>query len=274
MTGALCGENVPLQKLKLEGTSGSCSFLNSWKSWLHLYTNPKSKSMIYKLLRQRDQYHNLDPLYRLVGEVNKATVLVEGQEARAFIDSGSQLSSISLAWVKKLNLNPQQLQSVLQIEASVGLDVPYLGYVETHLGVPEVKAFDTDVLLLTVPDSAHAMFTCITLGTLHIDMEIKLATKKELENLSKLTMKGVQLVNQEEAQIVSQVDSNVKTTKDTTITPFGTIKVKGVIRVPKHYKCINVVIDDLPEDQCCKDVAVMQQIQILKPGSNKIPVVL
>ena len=87
-------------------------------------------------------------------------------------------------------------------------------------------------------------------------------------------MKKVQLVNQEDAQIVSQIDSIMKTTQDVTITPFGTIKVKGVVRVPNHYKCINVLIDDLPKDQHCKDVAVMQQIQILKPGSNKIPVVL
>ena len=141
--------------------------------------------MIYKLLSQSDLYHNPDPLYRLVGEVNETTVLVESQEVRAFIDSGSQLSSISLAWVRKLNLKPQQLQYTLQIEDSGWLDVPYLGYVETHLGVPEIKAFDTDVLLLIVPDSAHTMCTPITLGTLHIDMVIRLATKKELENLNK-----------------------------------------------------------------------------------------
>ena len=34
------------------------------------------------------------------------------------------------------------------------------------------------------------------------------------------------------------------------------------------------MIDDLPENQCCKDVAGMKQIQILKLGSNKIPIVL
>ena len=65
------------------------------------------------------------------------------------------------------------------------MDAPDLGYVETHLGVPEVKAFDTDVLLLMVFDSAHTVHIPITLGTLHIDMVIKLATKKELENLNK-----------------------------------------------------------------------------------------
>ena len=117
--------------------------------------NPKSKSMIYKILRQSDLYHNPDPLFRLVGEVNETSVMVEGQEARALINSGSQVSAISLAWVKKLNLKPQQLQSILQIEGSGGLDVPYLGYVETCLRIPKIKAFDHDVLLLIVPDSVH-----------------------------------------------------------------------------------------------------------------------
>ena len=111
------------------------------------------------------------------------------------------------------------------------------------------------------------MHTPITLETLHIDMAIKLATKKELENLNKqwnrsliatkLTMKEAQLINQEDTQIASQIDSVVKITKDATVTPFGTIKVKGVMRVPNHYKCINDVIDDLPKNQHCKDVMVI-----------------
>ena len=56
---------------------------------------------------------------------------------------------------------------------------------EAHLKVPEVSAFDMDVLLLIVPDSAHTASAPITLGTLHIDMVINLATKTELENLNK-----------------------------------------------------------------------------------------
>ena len=59
--------------------------------------------------------------------------------------------------------------------------MPYLGYVKVHLKIPEIKAFDLDVLLLIVPDSAHTQYTPIMLGTLHIDMAIQLATKKELE---------------------------------------------------------------------------------------------
>ena len=72
-----------------------------------------------------------------------------------------------------------------------------------------------------MPDSAHTQYTPITLGTLHIDMAIKLATKKELETLNKqwqrsliatrLSMKGAQVMDVEEAQIVSQLDSRCKT---------------------------------------------------------------
>ena len=118
--------------------------------------------MIYKILRQNDLYHNPDPLFRLVGKDNETNILVEGQEVRALIGSGSQLSSISLAWVKKLNLTPQQLWYILQIEGSGWLEVPYLGYVETCLVIQEIKAFDTYVLLLIVPDSVHTMCTPIT----------------------------------------------------------------------------------------------------------------
>ena len=66
---------------------------------------------------------------------------------------------------------------MLQIEGSGGSEVPYLGYVETHLKVSEVSAFDTDVLSSIVPNSAHTACTPITLETLLVDMTINLATK-------------------------------------------------------------------------------------------------
>ena len=86
--------------------------------------------MTLKALRQRNLYHNPYPLGRLVGEANESKVIVEGQEASALLDSGSQLSAISWTWVKKLNLELKQLQSILWIEGSGNLEIPYLGYVD------------------------------------------------------------------------------------------------------------------------------------------------
>ena len=121
------------------------------------------------------------------------------------------------------------------------------------------KAFDQDVLLLIIPDSAHTQYTPITLGTLHIDMAIKLATEEELKTLNrqwqrslvatKLTIKDIlKILNIEEAQIVSNLDSNVKLVKDMTVGPFEIVEAKGILRkTPNHYKRINVVVDDLGE---------------------------
>ena len=53
-----------------------------------------------------------------------------------------------------------------RLKVQGALEVPYLGYVETHLNMPEVKAFDTYVLLLIVPGSAHTTHIPITLGKL------------------------------------------------------------------------------------------------------------
>ena len=174
-----------------------------------------------------------------MGEVNESKVIIEGQEMRALLDMGSQLSSISWTWVKKLNLEPKQLQSILRIEGSGGLEVPYLGYVEVLLELPKIKAFNHDVLLLIVPDSAHTQSTPITLGTLHINMAIKMATKRELGNLNKqwqrssvatrLSMREMQVVDVEEAQIVSQLDSSVKLAKDVIVGPLETVEMKGIL---------------------------------------------
>ena len=65
---------------------------------------------------------------------------------------------------------------------------------------------------------------------------------------TKLTMKEAQTLNIEEAQIVSKLDSDVKLVKDTTIGPFKTVEVTGILKkTPNHYKIINVVVDDLRE---------------------------
>ena len=116
-------------------------------------------------------------------------------------------------------------------------------------------------------------------------MAIRLATEKELKNFNKqwqrclvaakLTMKESQIVNIEEAQIVSKLDSDIECTKDITLSTFGTVETKGILKkTPDHYKRVNVVVDNLTEGQCCRDIANVHQLQILKPRSDRIPVTL
>ena len=64
------------------------------------------------------------------------------------------------------------------------VSVPYLGYVEATLTIPEVKAFQEDCLFLVVNDHSYGRRVPITIGTLHIDMIIKQAMKEELDQIS------------------------------------------------------------------------------------------
>ena len=65
----------------------------------------------------------------------------EGQDFKAFVDSGSMVSQITHSLVKALKLPIKQLQTLIPLEGSGGITVPYLGYVEATLKIPEVKAF-------------------------------------------------------------------------------------------------------------------------------------
>ena len=54
-----------------------------------------ASSIDMKISQVAEKYHNPDPLLRLIGPANEATISIEGQEFKVLIDSGAQLSTIS-----------------------------------------------------------------------------------------------------------------------------------------------------------------------------------
>ena len=46
-----------------------------------------------------------------------------------------------------------------------GIEVPYKGYVEVNLQIPQIKAYNQDVLMLLVVDSKYGDKVPIKLGT-------------------------------------------------------------------------------------------------------------
>ena len=129
----------------------------------------------------------------------------------------------------------------------------------------QVKAFDQDMLLLIVPDSAHTQYTPITVGTLHIDMAIRLATEKELETLKKQWQRSLvvtKLTDKGSTSIGRRRSSNNISIRDTTVGPFAIVETNRILRkTPNHYKRMNVVVDNLKERRPYKDIAVVSQLQ-------------
>ena len=137
-----------------------------------------------------NRYYNPDPLFRLIGESNEANVRVEGNKLPALIDSGAQVSAMTQKLAKQMRLKVHKLNKLLRIEGTGGGKVPYRGYVETLLEIPEIPDFKEHVLMLVIENSEYGERVPIQLGTLHIDMILEKATPEQLGQLGKPYKRG------------------------------------------------------------------------------------
>ena len=168
----------------------------------------------------KELYHNPDPLVRLIGEANETDIVIENKQVKGLIDSGAQISSISDTFASKLGLEIKQLNTLLDLEPTGGGQVPYGGYVELCMRVPNVKAFDLDVLMLVIPESEYSRRVPIAIGTIHIDEIIDLITDEELRMASHQWQCGIisrkvvikQMHLKENKDVLSQVKGEVKLT--------------------------------------------------------------
>ena len=231
------------------------------------------------------RFHNPDPLVRLIGEPNETYANVEGLKTKVLLDSGAQLSSITSTKVKELNLEIKKLHTILDLEGTGGGEVPYEGYVELNLDIPEVKKFQEDVLMLVIKDSKYGERVPIAIGTLHLDMILDLATEEELENFSrkyrrgalgrKVAMKQNMLSTEEPPFDLTSIAGEVKITKDVTIRPFYTVRTSAKSKVRHHYKNVNIITEDRTQNtQELPNVAVVPCYGTLKQGSDRVPIVL
>ena len=125
------------------------------------------------------EYLNPDPWVCLIGESNETHVKLEGQTFEALIDSRAVVSQITQSLATTLGLKIRKLKKIIPMEGAGGVDVPYMGYVEASLQIPEVKSFNEDCLFLVVSDHRYGNSVPLTISTLHIDMIIERATKDE-----------------------------------------------------------------------------------------------
>ena len=156
---------------------------------------------------------------------------------KALIDLGAQISAISKSMAKTLGLPIWKLETLLDIEGSAGLEVPYLGYTELRLDIPEIAKFNHDVLMMVYPDSKYSHRVPVVIGTLHIDDALDLATYDELGWKRgivghKVIAKQLSLKGPDSEPTIHKIGGNVKLTKVITMAPQQAIKTMGSTQVP------------------------------------------
>ena len=164
------------------------------------------------------------------------------------MDSGAQMSTITISQARKLGLQIQELEGLLDIEGGGGIAIPYIGYVEVNLQIPEIQAYNEDVLMMVMDDSRYGDIVPFAIGTIHIHEALKVITDEEWENLS-LAWQGAALpaYASKKARMenfsLENVKGDVKVQKATTLPPFSTTFIKGRSNVKGHYKRINVATE-------------------------------
>ena len=103
--------------------------------------------------RGESRYHNQDLLHRLIGPRNEINVVVNEEPVKGLVDSGAQISAISMGFVKRHGLPIYQLQQLLDFEGFGGVDIPYIGYTKLTLNIPEIEGFKRKILAFVQKDS-------------------------------------------------------------------------------------------------------------------------
>ena len=199
------------------------------------------------------------------------------------------MSAITKSFAKALELELKPLESVLDIEATGGGKVPYHGYVECRLNLPQVEKFDHDFLMLVIDDSQYGAKVPIQIGTLHIDMAIDLATDEErmkfkrkwerAEMASYLCMASMQTDSSKPVIDLDEITGNVHLTHNLSLGPFETATISGLLKGPvknsAYYKHVNVSVEPISShlNDDSKYCAV-PGYTFLKPGSHRIHVMM
>ena len=157
-----------------------------------------------------------------------------------------------------------------------GGNIPYHGYTGITMEIPEIKGFKEDVLMMVIDDDDYGKRVPIQLGTLHIDQIIAQATPDEITSLSKAWDRaricsyiGGRVVKLQECTdfTLDQVKGSLKLTKDVTLQPFETVKVRGTTKVRNHQKRVHVIVE--PKETQCRTVSAISTYSHLKPVGAK-----
>lgn len=93
-------------------------------------------------------------------------IAINGLSTPALLDTGSMVSTVSEAFYRDqlCMAELQPLDDLLEVEVGGGFTLPYMGYIEAEIEIPETGVKES-ALLLVVPNTSYHKTTPVLLGT-------------------------------------------------------------------------------------------------------------
>ena len=79
----------------------------------------------------KNRYYNPDPLARLIGKSNESTIIIDGEQYTTLIDSGAQVTTITVDLVNKLKLPIYRITNFTKLPRYRGEETFHI------MGIPE-----------------------------------------------------------------------------------------------------------------------------------------
>ena len=228
-----------------------------------------------------EQYHNPDPLYRLIGRRNEGEVEVNGHKVTALLDTGADISTISESLVRKLDCPVVEVESSLTLTGTGGANIPYQGIVQVELKVPHLPDYVEHAWMLILPTNPYHDRVPVTLGTKQLERVTNATPNatpcdKSWELVKKttlLSMKAqVDVKPRDPTFHLEDIKGGVKLMQNVTLLPFESIRTKGKTSITAHSKRVNVVTS--PSNFKREGLQVMNSYGLLRPGSGRVDVAL
>ena len=161
----------------------------------------------------------------------------------------------------------------------MGVDIPYIGYTELTLDIPEIEGFKREILAFVQKDSRYSAEVPLIIGTLHINEILACATAEELGKLSPAWYAGAlgsqilaKLAQLKEKPITDQIDHYIRLMRDVTIPAMQVHRTIGIAKMPILTKRLNVMTEALPHREEIKGVEAIPSYETFKQGGNRITV--
>ena len=206
---------------------------------------------------------------KLIGETTEIICTINDIDTKALVDTGSQVTSIPLAYFQK-HFSDHQLQDVskiLRIETVGGQTLPYEGYFVCTISIPvtDSQSLTENVPVIVVPDTTYNSSVPLLLGTNILD-HLRLFAVLPTSPALLLAVKSLTLVDRH--LVKSQgVYTHVVSTADINVPPFSGQLTDGraAIAIPV---CQQIAL----VQDCTDSISVVPSLVSIKQGSNFVPV--
>ena len=100
------------------------------------------------------QYNNPDPVARMFGRANEATVEVNRVFTTCLVGTGATVTIVNADFCDHLGLAVHSIDGLISVSATGGFNIPYLGYTVATIEFPHIPNYSEEVVMLVISDSS------------------------------------------------------------------------------------------------------------------------